>query len=273
MDLRFIRGNSAAPRGHAIIIVRSDGQARSAMATYCIVLPIQFSIGRYIPPILASQFPLEGLRDMGAGPSVMPVPPMMEDVDDADSLIALAELRDDDVVEIGGLGADVEQQRMELAARASAEYHEMYERYAKANKPVPRSSSAPPSSTSAQDVPPPVIEGRPANPLDSLLAEPTPGSEQEQLSQVATLIGTLRYAQEGHDTRLVEETLRSLRRATAPLAEKYHADDLIAAAQQPGERNHRLTELYLQRAFRLVAEDYAAIPPLEQQIRDLSAHE
>ena len=54
MDLRFIRGNSAAPRGHAIIIVRHYGQSQRAMATYCIVLPITFSIGRYIPPILLS---------------------------------------------------------------------------------------------------------------------------------------------------------------------------------------------------------------------------
>jgi hypothetical protein len=272
MDLRFIRGNSAAPRGHAIIIVRPYGQTQRAMATYCIVLPIQFSIGRYIPPILASQFPIEGLRDMGSGPSVMPVPPMMEDVEDADGLIALAELREDDLVEIGGLGADVEAQRMELAARASAEYHELYERYASAN----RSASRPPPlplSDALANIPPPDGEGRAADPLESLLAEPSPGSEQEQLSQVASLIGTLRYAQEGRDERLVEETLRSLRRATAPLAEKYHADELLAAAQQPGERNQRLTDLYLQRAFRLAAEDYAAIPPIEQQIRELSAHD
>src|SRR5579875_1508259 len=132
MDLRFIRGNSAAPRGHAIIIVRPYGEPTRALATYCIVLPIQFSIGRFIPPILASQLPLEGLRDMGAGPTVMPVPPMLEDVEDADTLIALADLREDDVVEIGGIDAGRENQRMELAALASQEYHELYQRYASA---------------------------------------------------------------------------------------------------------------------------------------------
>jgi hypothetical protein len=266
MDLRFVRGNSQAPRGHAIVIVRLAGQPGHGLATYCIVLPIQFSIGRYIPPILASQLPIEGLRDMGAGPSVMPVPPMMEDVDDVDMLIALAEMRDDDVVELTGLDVGREQQRMELAAMVSAEYHELYQRYAATNQGTPRASI--PRANPADSAPAPTNG---PDPLEGLLAEPTPGSDQEQLSQVATLIGTLRYAQEGHDTRLVDETLRSLRRATAPLADKYRAADLIAAAQMAGERGQQLTELYLQRAFRLAAEDYAAIPALEQQIRDLDA--
>lgn len=269
MDLRFVRGNSQAPRGHAIIFARLLGQPGHGLATYCIVLPIQFSIGRYIPPILASQLPIEGLREMGGGPSVMPVPPMMEDVDDVETLIALAEMRDDDVVELTGLDAGREQQRMELAAMVSAEYHELYQKYAASNQGAPRPNIPRVNPADSAPASPPSTG---PDPLETLLAEPTPGSEQEQLSQVATLIGTLRYAQEGNDTRLVDETLRSLRRATAPLADKYRASDLIAAAQIAGERGQRLTELYLQRAFRLAAEDYAAIPPLEQQIRDLGAN-
>ncbi len=92
MEMRFIRGNREAPRGHAILLVRPTGLGRGALATYCVVLPITFSIGRYIPPILASQFPAEGLREMGNGPNVMPIPPMIEEVDDAEALIALGEL-------------------------------------------------------------------------------------------------------------------------------------------------------------------------------------
>jgi hypothetical protein len=269
MDLRFLRGNSQAPRGHAIVILRLTGQPGHGLATYCIVLPIQFSIGRYIPPILASQLPIEGLRDLGSGPSVMPVPPMMEDVDDVETLIALAEMRDDDLVELTGLDAGREQQRMELAAMVSAEYHELYQRYAASNQGAPRPNL--PRVNPADSAPAPASLSGP-DPLDTLLAESSSSSDQEYLSQVATLIGTLRYAQDGHDARLVEETLRSLRRATAPLAEKYRASDLIAAAQVAGTQGQRLTELYLQRAFRLAAEDYAAIPPLEQQIRDLGAN-
>jgi len=269
MDLRLIRGNSAAPRGHAIIILRPYGEPTRALATYCIVLPIQFSIGRFIPPILASQLPMEGLRDMGAGPTVMPVPPMLEDVDDADVLIALADLREDDVVEIGGVDAGRENQRMELAAIASQEYHELYQRYAAAHTPAPGSKPAL-RSAPTESIPLPAREAGTPDPLETLMAEPVAGTEREQLGQVATLIGTLRYAQDGHDARLVEETLRSLRRATALLPEKYRASDLIAAAQLPGEHGQRLTELYLQRAYKLAAEEYSAIAPIEQQIHELN---
>ena len=265
MDLRFIRGEREAPRGHAIIIVRPpSGQA---LATYCVVLPITFSIGRYIPPILASQLPMEGLRDMGNSPGVMPVPPMMEDIEDADALIGLAELRDDDVVEVTGLTYGQENQRMELAALTSAEYHELYQRYTAKRQPAPRPSGA---ATRPLDAPPETPIAPAEDPLATMLAEPAPGTEREYLSEVATLIGTLRYAQEGHDERLLEETKRSLRRASSPLPEKYRAEDLINAALIPGERGQRLTELYLTRAYRLLAEDYTALPDIEQQIQDLS---
>jgi hypothetical protein len=267
MDLRFIRGEREAPRGHAIIIVRPA--SGPVMATYCVVLPITFSIGRYIPPILASQLPIEGLRDMGNSPGVMPVPPMMEDVEDADALIGLAELRDDDVVEVANLSYGQENQRMELAALTSAEYHELYQRYTAKRQPPSRATSSG-AATRPLDAPPATPVAPEDDPLATMLAEPTPGNEREYLTEVATLIGTLRYAQEGHDEHLLEETKRSLRRASAPLPEKYRAEDLINAALVPGERGQRLTELYLTRAYRLLAEDYGALAEIEQQIQEMS---
>ena len=267
MELRFIRGVREAPRGHAIIIVRPA--SGPALATYCVVLPITFSIGRYIPPILASQLPMEGLRDMGNSPGVMPVPPMMEDIEDADALIGLAELRDDDVVEISGLSYGQENQRMELAALTSAEYHELYQRYTAKRQP-PSHTLGGSAATRPLDMPPQTPIAPEDDPLSTLLADSTPGTEREYLSEVATLIGTLRYAQEGHDERLLTETKRSLRRASAPLPDKYRAEDLINAALIPGERGQRLTELYLTRAYRLLAEDYSALAEIEQQIQELS---
>jgi hypothetical protein len=53
------------------------------------------------------------------------------------------------------------------------------------------------------------------------------------------------------------------------LPEKYRADQLIEAALRPDAQGNRLTQLYLQRAYKLVDEDYAAIPPLEREIREL----
>jgi hypothetical protein len=270
MELRFIRGTREAPRGHAMIIVRPYGQARSALATYCIVLPITFSIGRYIPPILASQLPAEGLRDMGNGPSVMPIPPMLEDVDDVESLIALAEVREDDVVEIMGLTAGHENQRMELAALTCAEYQDLYQRYTANRHPTTRANE-PALANPADSLPATPLHPSEPDPLDTLLNPASPVADVDQLKEIAMLISTLRYAQEGHDEHLVDETKRALRRAIAPLAEKYRAAELLTAAAITGPRGQQLTDLYLTRAYRLAAEDYSAIPALEQQIQELTS--
>lgn len=55
----------------------------------------------------------------------------------------------------------------------------------------------------------------------------------------------------------------------AALPEKYRATLLIEAAMRPGEQGAQLARLYLQRAYKLADEDYAAIPAIEREIRDL----
>src|SRR5262245_38686846 len=97
MQLDFDLGDSERPRGHAIVYARVGGAGGGRIvATYVVVLPIQFSIGKYLPPILSGQVPLEGLADPSAM-SVVPIPPMLEDVDDIDTLRQLAERRGDDL--------------------------------------------------------------------------------------------------------------------------------------------------------------------------------
>src|SRR5690348_9472549 len=95
MQLRFLQGNAATPRGHAILFVRSADQRR-VFAVYCIVFPIRFSIGKFLPPILAAQMPAEGLRE-AAGASFVPIPPMLEEIEQFDQLERLCELRGDDL--------------------------------------------------------------------------------------------------------------------------------------------------------------------------------
>ena len=79
MGLQFERGNAQEPRGHAILYARVSGSERY-VATYCIVLPISFSMAKYLPPMLSGQ--LGGMEAMSEGMSVVPIPPMLEDVPD-----------------------------------------------------------------------------------------------------------------------------------------------------------------------------------------------
>jgi hypothetical protein len=105
--------------------------------------------------------------------------------------------------------------------------------------------------------------------VDSLLSSTL--SDRDRLNELAKLIGTARYALEGKDTRGLREVEQKLRRTAEPLPEKYKSGELIKAALEPGERGLKLAKLYLDRANKLLDEQYAEIPSIERDIRELSA--
>ncbi len=252
MPLRFELGDSATPRGHAILFARVGGEADRIVATYCVVLPIQFSIGKYLPPILSGQIPMEGLRDASVM-SVVPMPPMLEDAPALPQLRQLADRRGDDLCDLGILYISDDSQRMTFAAEASQEYGQLYTAYVQRWPQVHE-----PQVT--------------ANPLDALriedvMAEVLP--ERDRLGELARLIGQARYAIEGHDQRLLDTVTASMRRIAQSLPEKYRAEPLVEAALRIDAVGPRLAELYLQRAYKLLEEEYADIPPIEREIRTL----
>jgi hypothetical protein len=251
VQLRFELGDAQAPRGHAILFARAGGDVRHILATYCIVLPIQFSIGKYLPPMFASQLPLEGLRDASAM-SVVPIPPMLEDVPSLATLRQLAERRADDLCDMGTIYLSDDSHRMSLAAEASAQYSQLYAEYMQ-RWPSP-------------DV---VAPAEPVAELDvnEVLAEVLP--ERDRLGELARLVGQARYAIDGHDQRLLDEVTRAMQRIARSLPEKYRADQLVEAALRHDTIGPRLAELYLQRAYKLLDEDYSDIPPIERDIRAL----
>jgi hypothetical protein len=59
-----------------------------------------------------------------------------------------------------------------------------------------------------------------------------------------------------------------MQRIARPLAEKYRSSELLAAAADPSERGAKLAQLYLERAFKLLDEEYAEIPRIEKAIRE-----
>jgi hypothetical protein len=91
------------------------------------------------------------------------------------------------------------------------------------------------------------------------------------VARLARLTGTLRYGVEGGDTRLVDETVSEMERIGRHLTEKYRPDELIASARSADPRAARLTELFLERCYRLLDEDYAAMADLDTRIDELNA--
>lgn len=254
MQLRFELGDPQAPRGHAILYARAGSGPERYIATYCVVMPIQFSIGKFLPPILSGQLPLGGLGDVGAM-SVVPMPPMLEDVPGLDALQQLAERRGDDLCDMGSLYAAEDAQRMAYAAEAAQSYGELYEEY-HARWPSP-------AQTSGAATPIPLDDLN----VEDVLAEVLP--ERDRLGELAKLIGQARYAIEVHDQRLRDEVAEKMRRVARTLPEKYRADSLLEAALREDAPGAQLAELYLQRAYKLADEAYAEIPPIEQKIRAL----
>ena len=263
MSLRFELGDADAPRGHAILYARLSGARERYVATYCVTLPISFSLGKYLPPMFSSQIPSEALGEE-AGVSAMPIPPMLEEVESFEALRQLAERRGDDLCDIGSLLITDDSQRMAFAAEASAEYGRIYAEYqsgwptaaSPTSQAAASSRGSAAASSSLEDVDPQVIAA-------SVLPE------RDRVGEMARLAGQARYAMDGHDERLLQEVSSQLQMLASTLPEKYRANVLAEAAVRPDATSERLAELYLQRAYRLLDEDYINIPPIEQQIRDL----
>ncbi len=258
MTIRFLRGDPQAPKGHAIFIARSTTDTHTVLATYCVVPPMPLSLAKYLPSFLASQLSPEDLQDATNVP-VMPIPPMLEEGSTLERLQMLAQRRDDDVCDIGTVNPKDEGARMQLVAQGCQEYGQFYVNYASTFAQVP-------SIESAEEEAPLALDDLDAEEL--LLQTMT---DRQRLAELGKLVGVARYAIEGHDTTQVQETKLRMRRTAEPLAEKYRTDELIAAAFDPSERGARIAQLYLERAYKLLDEEYADIPRIERAIRELQS--
>jgi hypothetical protein len=104
---------------------------------------------------------------------------------------------------------------------------------------------------------------------DELLVETMP--ERQKLAELGKLVGIARYALDGHDDALLQDTKRRMERIIRRLPEKYRGAELVAAATGNLPHSAKLADLYLSRAYKLLDEEYAAIPALDRAIRDLQA--
>lgn len=263
MSLRFERGDEHTPRGHAILYARLSGPVERYVATYCVTLPISFSLGKYLPPMFAGQLPPDALGDSGAM-SAMPIPPMLEDVQSLDALIQMAEARDDDLCDIGTLLISDDSQRMTFAAQACADYGSGYAAY-QARWPATVSSGGQAGGAARGGGASQPTGGQP----DAAVVAASALPERDRLGEIARLIGQARYAIDGRDTHLLGDVSGQLHALAATLPDKYRADQLAEVALRPDDLGARLAELYLQRAYKMLDEDYISIPPIEQRIREL----
>ena len=257
MGIHFLRGNGQTPRGHALFFARSTNDSQVIYSTYCLIPPIPMSLAKYFPPILAAQFPIEELQSAGRI-SGMPIPPMLEEGMSLQQLEELAESRDDDLCDLGSISSE-EVERMQAASANCQEYAQLYATYIAQRRPAQKKTT-------------------PSGPLqvdeldtEELLLETMP--ERQKFAELGKLIGTARYALDGQDAALLQDTKRRMELVIRLLPEKYRGAELVTAATSNRPQSGRLAELYLSRAYKLVDEEYADIPDIDRAIQELRTKE
>mgnify|MGYP007135466444 CR=1 FL=1 len=242
VNMNYEAGDPRAPRGHALLYFRI-ARTGSLVASYLVALPIPLDLSRYMPPMFSGLM----AEQKGMAQGAMPVPPLPEAVESHAFLRRLAALRNDDLLFGGDLASDSPDQLMMSAAEAAQRYGAAYDSYVAATPAVNRAeydSTYPPS------------------PYDDL-------SEGDRVRELVKLIGNIQYAREGGDERHIVEAEREIRRLGSRLPEKYRANDLVAAVKNAESTSNELVRLLIERCFRLLNEEYEALPAIEERIRAL----
>ncbi len=191
----------------------------------------------------------------------MPIPPMLEEGGPLARLQMLAEHRDDDLCEIGRINPKDDTSSMQLVAQGCQEYGQLYMNYASSFQPKEAVGSLPAGEDDAiamDDLD-----------TDELLIQTM--TDRQRLAELSKMVGVSRYALDGRDTHLLQETRQRMQRIARPLPEKYRTTELITAATDPQTRGTRLAELYIERGYKLLDEEYADIPGIERSIRELQS--
>jgi hypothetical protein len=246
MQLAFERGDPKQPRGHAVVYFRATSDSNTILASYVVVPPISMDFSKFIPPMFAAQLP--GI--LPSGPQVFPLPPIPEKVESMAWVEALAASRDDDLVHCGSVDPMDIQRLLTLMTEVATEYGKLYENRA----PIDASSPSPP----ADDSPVSNVD------VDELFMSLM--SDSEKVNRIAKMTGTVRYAAEGKDQALLDETVHEMERIGRHLAFRYRIAELVAAASDPKPESGKLAALLLQRCYKLAAEEYDSLKALDAEI-------
>ncbi len=245
MSITFELGNSDGPRGHALLYYRAGA---GFAATYLVVLPFQVDFAKYVPPVLASQVRMSGLEQFSA----YALPPVPEAIELYETLEGLARRRNDDLV----FGGEIPQHDfLEAAQRVNDDVQEYASLYQRATT-SPNTKSGPALQEAASDMSVSEV-------MFSLM------TEKEKLQELAKLVGKLRFAVQGNDIGLAAETEVEMQAIARHLPENYQGAKLIAASKLPGQRGDRLTQLYLERCYKLADGDFGGLAGVEHSILQL----
>jgi hypothetical protein len=247
MDIVFDKGSKDQPKGHALLYFRSSLDPEDVLATYLLVLPIAVDVSKYVPPFLMNQVGELGPKDLSA----FAFPPAPERMGSYEALADLAAKRDDDMVQAGTVNPDDVAAAMMSVNEAVQQYAAMYAQHVGVPNPQLETEGEDATELGVNDV------------VYALM------SERDRLGELASLVSRLRFAVEGSDAGLIKETEEDISLLSGHLPDNHSVPELVEAVKSTDARGANLAELYLQRCFHLVEEEYRKLTEIEAKIKDL----
>ena len=251
MDFTFDKGSQDSPKGHAILYFRSVDDHDQCWATYIVILPILVDVSKYVPPFLMNQMGEIGPTDLSA----FAFPPAPEQVNGFGYIEELASGRDDDVLYGGTMNASDIPSALMVVNEAIAWYAQLY-----------ADNTAPETESDPSDV---SIDALPGFGVNEVLYELM--SDADKLGELTRQVGRLRDALKIGDRGLAEDTQQEIAILGHHLPDNHQITELVDAARSGDDTGAKLADLYLQRCFHLISEEYMKVGEVESQIRQLEA--
>lgn len=261
MTLEYHLGDSANPKGHALIYFQDGSNPDRVGASYVVILPVSVDISKYVPPFLAGQVEQLGTGEM----SSFAFPPAPELVPSEVWLRETAAKRGDDLLFGGVAQLDDVTSLMEVVAGISAEYATQYDNMigvgdGSDSRPVESGSEG-----SGDSLGEGVTVADVNDVMYSMMAEP------DLLTELTTLMGRFQYESSGGDTAGARESEAKIRAIGKHVPENRRIDLLIEAATDGKVESAKRAQLYLERAYAMYREDYTRVHVIEQEIQTLAA--
>ena len=251
MDVVFERGAKEEPKGHALLYFRNASDSEEVWATYLVVLPITVDVAKYVPPFLMNQMGELGPKDLSA----FAFPPAPEKLGSYSHLEELSRVRDDDVLFGGTINPTDVSSALMSVNEAVQWYAGIYADLAAARHPAEAPGAETDSELSVNEV------------LYGLM------SDGDKLGELTKLVGRLRFTLEGGEASLMKEAEAEIQTLAKYLPENHQINRLLEVAQSGGSRSEELANLYLQRCFHLMQEEFAKLIQVEKEIKQLEAAE
>ncbi len=256
MDIVFDRGSAEHPKGHALLYFRSNLDTDEVWVTYLVILPVSVDVSKYVPPFLIEQVAHMGPKELSA----FAFPPAPERLGSYDDLENLAEARDDDILSAGQINLTDVPAAMMAINETVQWYSKIY------GELVGVIGTVQDESLEVNNI---------DDDADLGVNEVMYGlmSGVDKLGELAKLVGALKFALEGADESQIRETEAEMYLLAGHLPENHYVPQLIQAVKSTDSRGAHLADLYLNRCFHLIQEDYSGLAQIEQDLKLLGAEQ